>query len=402
MNTPTHFPYHVLIPCAGFGSRMGANTPKQFQLIHGKTVIQHTIKAFFAMPQITSIWVGLSPQNPDRLQAVGLSEFMVQSPRLNLVNTGGASRADTVLNTLQEMQSSGISADDWVLVHDAARPGVQPKLIEALIQAVEDSPGVCGGILAIPVADTLKIDTQDNTSRIAKTLSRKSLWQAQTPQMFRIGDLTDALTKASQNGLEITDEASAFEYLGQKPLLVEGSSENFKITYPADLLYMRKILKNDSLRIGQGYDVHRLVVGRALILGGVHIPSEVGLLGHSDADALIHALIDSLLGALGLGDIGRHFPDTDPQYAGAISSDLLLEVLQMVKKEGFGVINVDATIICQTPKLAQFIPLMTGHLSKLMQIDQARINIKAKTNEGLGYLGQAEAIEAQVVVLLGA
>jgi len=327
---------------------------------------------------------------------------MVQSPRLNLVNTGGASRADTVLNTLQEMQSSGISADDWVLVHDAARPGIQPKLIEALIQAVEDSPGVCGGILAIPVADTLKIDTQDNTSRIAKTLSRKSLWQAQTPQMFRIGALTDALTKASQNGLEITDEASAFEYLGQKPLLVEGSSENFKITYPADLLYMRKILKNDSLRIGQGYDVHRLVVGRALILGGVHIPSEVGLLGHSDADALIHALIDSLLGALGLGDIGRHFPDTDPQYAGAISSDLLLEVLQMVKKEGFGVINVDATIICQAPKLAQFIPLMTGHLSKLMQIDQARINIKAKTNEGLGYLGQAEAIEAQVVVLLGA
>ena len=219
--------------------------------------------------------------------------------------------------------------------------------------------------------------------------------------MFRIGQLRDALSKAIQKGIEVTDEASAMEGLGLKPLLVMGSMENFKITYQNDLLSMEKLMKHDSsLRIGQGYDVHRLVEGRNLILGGIHIPFQKGLLGHSDADALFHAITDALLGAAGLGDIGQHFPDTDPQYKNADSGLLLEHAYQLVLKKGYSILNIDATVICQAPKLAQHIPSMILSIGKVLKIDSSLVNIKAKTNEGLGYLGNSEAIETQAVVLL--
>jgi 2-C-methyl-D-erythritol 2,4-cyclodiphosphate synthase len=289
---------------------------------------------------------------------------------------------------------------DWVLVHDAARPGVRKKDVENLISAVLQDSSSIGGILALPVADTLKQSISDQPL-IQKTLSRNLLWQAQTPQMFQLGQLKTAIEQAQNNGLEITDEASAIEAMGLSPILIKGSFENFKITYQEDLSTMEKLYrKESSIRIGQGYDVHRLVEGRPLILGGVLVPYHLGLLGHSDADALLHAITDALLGACGLGDIGKHFPDSDPLYKNAISADLLNKTYHLVQEKGLELINVDATIICQSPKLYPYISSMIARISEILEVDTSRINIKAKTNETLGYLGNSEAIETQAVVLL--
>jgi 2-C-methyl-D-erythritol 2,4-cyclodiphosphate synthase/2-C-methyl-D-erythritol 4-phosphate cytidylyltransferase len=383
---------HVLIPAAGTGSRFGSDIPKQFQMLAGKMVIEHSIDIFSSILQIQSIWLGLT--NIDEVYAG------IQSPKVRILQTGGATRSQTVLNTLEQMIQNHIPLNDWVLVHDAARPGVHKQDVEHLIEVITKTTDCVGGILALPITDTVKI-SDPSLSHIVSTRSRELLWRAQTPQMFRLGQLRDALRKAIQEGIEVTDEASAIESLGLNPLLIQGSMENFKITYQHDLLSMEKLMKHESsLRVGQGYDVHRLVEGRKLLLGGIHIPFQMGLMGHSDADALFHAITDALLGAAGLGDIGQHFPDTDPTYKNADSGLLLEHAYQLVLKKGYSIMNIDATIICQAPKLAQHIPCMISNIGKVLKIDSSRVNIKAKTNEGLGYLGNSEAIETQAVVLL--
>ena len=382
---------HVLIPCAGSGSRFGGDIPKQFQMLGGKRVIDHTVELFTSIVDISSIWVGSS--HPDLQLELSLKPVYITP-------TGGATRSETVLNTLKWMINQQIPLTDWVLVHDAARPGVRQKDVQTLISAVLQDATASGGILALPVADTLKQSNVDNAN-IQMTVSRNLLWQAQTPQMFQLGQLHTAIERAHINHLEITDESSAMEAMGFSPLLVKGSLENFKITYPEDLSTMEKVQrKESSIRIGQGYDVHRLVKGRPLILGGVVVPYELGLLGHSDADALLHAITDALLGASGLGDIGQHFPDSDPLYKNANSAGLLNKTYQLVQEKGFELINIDATIICQSPKLAPHISSMMARVSAILEVDTSIVNIKAKTNEGLGYLGNSEAIETQAVVLL--
>jgi 2-C-methyl-D-erythritol 4-phosphate cytidylyltransferase / 2-C-methyl-D-erythritol 2,4-cyclodiphosphate synthase len=383
---------HVLIPSAGSGLRFGTEQPKQFQSLGGIPVISHCVDAFLGVPEISSIWVGLS-----ETQHI---PFKNSDAKVQLRFTGGSTRAQTVLKTLEQMLKEGISANDWALVHDAARPGIESSLIQTLIREVTKSECV-GGILALPVADTLKQSEGLGSTQIARTVSRVDFWQAQTPQMFRIGQLRDAIQYCFKESIEITDEASAIEHTGLQPLLVKGSIENFKITYPQDLQTMEKLMnKSPNLRIGQGYDVHRLVPNRDLVLGGIKIPSEVGLDGHSDADALLHAITDALIGAAGLGDIGRHFPDTDQSFKDADSGVLLQKTYALVQSKGFSIVNIDSTIICQTPKLAKWIPSMVERISKLLVIAPYLVNIKAKTNEGLGYLGAAEAIETQAVVLL--
>jgi 2-C-methyl-D-erythritol 2,4-cyclodiphosphate synthase/2-C-methyl-D-erythritol 4-phosphate cytidylyltransferase len=382
---------HVLIPCAGNGSRFGGDIPKQFQTLAGQRVIDHTVELFASIEQISSIWVGSSHPS---------LELMPSLIPIHVTPTGGSTRSDTVLNTLIWMIDQQISLTDWVLVHDAARPGVSKKDVQNLISAVMQDPSSCGGILALPVADTLK---QSNAEEpiIQKTVSREYLWQAQTPQMFQLGQLKIAIEQARIKGTEITDEASAMEAMGFSPLLIKGSLDNFKITYQEDLATMEQLYRKESaMRIGQGYDVHQLVKGRPLILGGISIPYELGLLGHSDADALLHAITDALLGAAGLGDIGKHFPDTDPLYKNANSSDLLNKTYHLVQKKGFKLVNLDATIICQSPKLSTYISSMIAKISETLAVDASKINIKAKTNEGLGYLGNSEAIETQAIVLL--
>jgi 2-C-methyl-D-erythritol 2,4-cyclodiphosphate synthase/2-C-methyl-D-erythritol 4-phosphate cytidylyltransferase len=382
---------HALIPCAGIGSRFGSQIPKQYQMIKNQQVLQYVLNTFLSLPEIQTIFIGISEKLTD------LS--YLSHPKIQLSMTGGLTRAHTVLNTLNHMLSNGVDREDWVLVHDAARPGISQNLIQNLIKLVMDGQA-CGGILALPVADTLKKSLHDQ-NEIMQTIPRDDLWQAQTPQMFRVGQLKDALLDGIEKKLQITDEASAMELAGFSPLLIRGSMENIKITYPEDLMMMEKILQPaPNIRIGQGYDVHRLEFGRDLILGGVKIPNEKGLLGHSDADALLHAITDAMIGAAGLGDIGRHFPDTDPAFKNADSAHLLLKTYTLLKGQGYELMNIDSTIICQAPKLSKYISEMISRISEILQVSPSIVNIKAKTNEGLGYLGTGEAIEAQACVLI--
>ncbi|OXL15201.1 2-C-methyl-D-erythritol 4-phosphate cytidylyltransferase [Polynucleobacter cosmopolitanus] len=236
---------HVLIPCAGTGSRMGLNQPKQFESLAGQPMALHAINTFLSMPEIASVWVGVSEENKELPQELPKASWPKDS-RFNLSTTGGATRADTVVNTLKAMAKSGIDQDAWVLVHDAARPGLTVEAARRLIQAVTEHVYVSGGILAMPMADTLKLISPQNPECIGKTLPRDGLWLAQTPQMFRLMALTEALEAAINNKFEVTDEASAMERAGCEPLLVPGEWRNIKVTYPQDWALMDQILTHHS------------------------------------------------------------------------------------------------------------------------------------------------------------
>ena len=236
---------HVLIPCAGTGSRMGLKQPKQFESLAGQPMAHHAITPFLSMPQIASVWVGVSEDSKELPQESPNASWP-KDPRFQLSVTGGATRADTVLNTLQAMAKSGIDQDAWILVHDAARPGLTVEAARRLIQAVTEHVYVSGGILAMPMADTLKLISSQNPQCIGKTLPRDGLWLAQTPQMFRLMALTEALDAAIKNKFEVTDEASAMERVGCEPLLVPGEWRNIKVTYPQDWALMDQILTHHS------------------------------------------------------------------------------------------------------------------------------------------------------------
>jgi len=240
--TPKSMPMlHVLIPCAGTGSRMGLKQAKQFELLAGQPMALHAINTFLSMSEIASVWVGVSEESKELLNA-----SWPKDPRFHLSTTGGATRADTVANTLKAMTKSGIDQDAWVLVHDAARPGLTVEAARRLIEAVTEHVYVSGGILAMPMADTLKLISTQNPQCIGKTLPRDGLWLAQTPQMFRLMALTEALDAAFKNKFEVTDEASAMERVGCEPLLVPGEWRNIKVTYPQDWALMDQILTHHS------------------------------------------------------------------------------------------------------------------------------------------------------------
>jgi 2-C-methyl-D-erythritol 4-phosphate cytidylyltransferase/2-C-methyl-D-erythritol 2,4-cyclodiphosphate synthase len=380
--------YFALIPAAGTGSRMGDAMPKQYLIVSGRTLLAHAVEPFCAHPRIDSVFIVLSPKDA-RFRQIDWSGF---GPKLHPLYCGGSSRAESVLNGLSALPKH--SESDWVLVHDAARPCIDAELIDRLIDTVGDDQ--VGGLLALPLADTLKL--ADAERRVDKTLPREGLWQAQTPQMFRAGLLTRALQQSSLH--EVTDEASAMERAGMCPMLVSGTARNLKVTYAQDMQVAEKFLERSSMRIGQGFDVHALVSGRPLIIGGVTIPFERGLDGHSDADVLLHAVCDALLGAAGLGDIGRHFPDTDARYQGSDSRVLLREVARLVVQHGWTVSNLDATIIAQMPRMAPHIPTMCENIAADLGVDSSRVNVKAKTTEHLGFTGRGEGIAAEAVALL--
>jgi len=349
--------------------------------------------------------------------APGDAAYQAPDARVRVWPVGGAVRAQTVLNGLQQLAAAGARDGDWVLVHDAARCLIEPAQIERLIEACWHDP--VGGLLALPLPDTLKAAVPAQAAALAgagaplaragATLERSDKWLAQTPQMFRLGALRAALAAHQGSGFAgITDEASAIERSGAQPLLVPGSASNFKITYPADFALAEALLQAKapapnplaSLRIGEGWDIHALVPGRPLILGGIHIPHPSGLLGHSDADALLHAITDALLGAAALGDIGTLFPDTDAQYAGADSAQLLAHAMQRVAAQGYALINLDTTVIAQAPKLAPYKAAMQARIAAVLGLQASQVNVKAKTAEKLGPVGQGLAIECRAVALL--
>jgi 2-C-methyl-D-erythritol 4-phosphate cytidylyltransferase / 2-C-methyl-D-erythritol 2,4-cyclodiphosphate synthase len=393
MTTQSAAAIYALVPCAGVGERAGAGGPKQYACVGGRSVAAHTLAALAMVPRVTQTLVVLAPSD---------TQFETAAPAFKGVveRTGGATRAVTVRAGLAALKRHGAHDGDWVLVHDAARCLVQPAWIERLIDACEHDE--VGGLLALPLADTLK--QADVQGRVRTTVDRTGKWAAQTPQMFRLALLAQALDAA---GDAVTDEASAVEALGHAPLLVPGHADNFKLTWPDDFERAEHLLRTNegptmTMRLGEGWDIHALVPGRQLILGGTHIPHDKGLDGHSDADALAHAITDALLGAAALGDIGRHFPDTDAQFKGADSMVLLAEAAKRVRAAGYEIGNIDSTIIAQAPKLAPHIAAMRQRLASVLGVAVDQVNVKAKTAEKMGPVGEGRAIEARAVCLVTA
>lgn len=393
MSAPAPALCYALVPCAGSGERAATGGPKQYADLAGRAVVAHTLAALAGVPRIARTLVVLAPDDAGFEAAAPGFEGWVD-------RVGGATRAASVRAGLAALARRGARPDDWVLVHDAARCLIEPAWVERLIDACLDDP--VGGLLALPLADTLK--QADAGKRSQGTVDRAGKWLAQTPQMFRLGRLAEALARA---GDAVTDEAGALEALGHAPRLVAGDADNFKLTWPEDFARARRVLAAraaggtmSGLRIGEGWDVHALVAGRPLILGGVTVPHTMGLAGHSDADALAHAITDALLGAAGLGDIGRHFPDTDAAFEGADSMVLLAEAARRVREAGYRIGNIDSTVVAQAPKLAPHIPAMRARLAEVLGLAPTQVNVKAKTAEKMGPVGEGRAIEARASCLL--
>ena len=389
--------HFAVLPAAGVGSRMGADRPKQYLDLNGQTVLEHSVAALSQQADLTCILVVVGPQD-DFAQSL----LKPADGRVLISPVGGASRRDSVRNGLLHLRDHHAAhSDDWIWVHDAARPGLDRDSLKRLRDALDEEP--CGVLLALPVVDTVKrvgISPEGEPSRsvrVEATLPRERLWLAQTPQVFRLGPLLEALDRHPDS----TDEASAMEADGHAPRVVPGDRRNLKVTTMDDLHALRVAMETrPAFRMGQGWDVHALVPGRALVIGGVTIPFDRGLLGHSDADVLLHAITDALLGAAGLGDIGRHFPDSDPRFAGADSRVLLREALSRVRSGGWEPVNLDSTVVAQSPRLAQYIPTMVGLIAADLELDVHQVNVKAKTSEKLGFAGRGEGIEAHAIVMI--
>ncbi|MCI5149297.1 MAG: 2-C-methyl-D-erythritol 2,4-cyclodiphosphate synthase, partial [Candidatus Electrothrix sp. MAN1_4] len=316
-----------------------------------------------------------------------------------LYTAGSDTRQHSVQNGTKALPAS----IERIFVHDGVRPLVSAEIIDRCLVGIKEHGAV---IAAVPVKDTLKeVEEVEDGTEIIGTVDRSQLWQAQTPQAMDLHLLERAYEYAAATGFIGTDEASLLEHAGVSVSVVMGSEENIKITRPGDLRIAAAFLQEDqkkgeAMRIGHGFDAHRLVEGRKLILGGVDIPYQLGLAGHSDADVVVHALMDALLGALGEGDIGRHFPDTDEQYQGADSLKLLERVMGLVKAKGMKLVNADITVICQQPKLAPHLETMQKNLVVVCGVTSEQLNIKATTTEKMGYTGRGEGIASHAVVII--
>lgn len=372
----------AIIPAAGQSRRMHTNINKQFLHIAGQPVLTRTLLSLRGF--VDEYIIVCRPGEEDQCrEAIGdvLEDYKLLP--------GGATRQDSVYAGLTQAQG------DYVLIHDGSRPLASPDLIQRVIAAAK----VHGAAIpALPVTDTIK---EVSGGMVRSTLDRTLLHAVQTPQVFRRELLLSAYEQAGEGRQQATDDAFLVEALGQTVKVVPGETANLKITHPQDILRATQIV-GETIRTGIGYDVHRLAPGRDLILGGVHIPFAKGLTGHSDADVLVHSIMDALLGAAGLGDIGRHFPDTDPAWAGADSCRLLAHVADLLAAEGMSIINIDAVVIAQQPKISPYIPKMQKNIADSAGVEIAGINIKATTTEGLGFAGRGEGIAAQSVCTVSA
>ncbi len=390
--TATYPPVGVILPAGGIGSRFGHAQPKQFLDLAGVPILVRTCRVFLQVPEIAVLAVAVPAAHYQASMDLLRTHLQAQELKRLLLTEGGATRQDSVRAGLRLLPPE----IELVLVHDAARPLIDRATIFRCLEGASRFGAV---IAAVPVKDTLK--KVGEAGRVLQTVDRAGLWQAQTPQAARRPLLERALAEAERGRFIGTDEASLLEAASIEVRVVEGSEQNIKITRPEDLRVASALVRERTMmKIGHGFDAHRLVSGRQLILGGVSIDYELGLDGHSDADVVAHALTDALLGALGLGDIGRHFPDSDQQYRGINSLLLLERVRQMADEQGLVLGNADITIVCQRPKLAPYLARMQANLAKSCNVAPADINIKATTTEKMGYTGRGEGIAAHAVVLM--
>ena len=382
----------AIIAAAGEGRRMGAGVPKQFIAIGGLSMLQRSLNAFFQARRVTDIVV------VTRLEAVEeVWRFISPGGKEMTVIPGGATRQESVAAAFDRVPLSAA----YVVVHDAARPFVTADLIERTLDAAVESGAA---IAAMPARDTVKEAASRRGGRqfIGRTIPRDQIYLAQTPQAFR-RDVLAAAVELGRRGAIATDEAALAEQAGCDVRLVEGDSWNLKVTTDRDLAVARGILGESAasaVRAGTGYDLHRLVEGRPLLLGGVAIDSEMGAVGHSDADVVCHAVTDAVLGAAGAGDIGRHYPDTDPRWKGASSLDMLRDAVEHIRQRGFAVENVDVSVLLERPKIASYVSRMQARLAGALGIDAGRVSVKGKTNEGVDAVGRGEAIAAHAIALL--
>jgi 2-C-methyl-D-erythritol 4-phosphate cytidylyltransferase/2-C-methyl-D-erythritol 2,4-cyclodiphosphate synthase len=386
----------AIIAAGGRGQRFGGAVPKQFLAVGGCSILERSVALFLAHSAIDEVVVAL----PAELLADPPSFLRSSQKPLHLV-AGGARRQDSVISAFKAANERS----DLIVVHDAARPLATSDLVSRTIAAAAESGAA---LAALAVCDTLKrsaCNPADAGSEllVAETIPRESIFLAQTPQAFRRDVLRDALALAGTL-VEATDEATLVERAGRPVRLVQGEATNIKITTREDLQIAETIVMGGKPartgRAGVGYDLHRLVEGRPLVLGGVTIPFGRGLMGHSDADAVCHAITDAILGAAAEGDIGRHFPDTDPAWHNASSIELLRRAAQLLRERGLEVGNVDASVIAERPRLAPYIDAMRANVAGALGVSVACVSIKGKTNEGVGELGRGEAIAVHAIALV--
>lgn len=376
----------VLIVAAGRGQRFGGAHPKQYASLGGVPVLRHSLITFLAHPGISLVRAVIHPDDRDLYDtaAEGLDAAEPVS--------GGSSRQDSVRLGLESLEKAD---PDLVLIHDGARPFVSERVITRILDALQQGPAA---IAALPLVDTLK---RDRDGHVNGTVDRHGLWRAQTPQGFHYDQILAAHRAAA--GQELTDDAALAELAGLPVALIEGAQENIKVTTQEDLEGGERWLRGgqpNDIRVGQGYDVHAFGPGDHVTLCGVRVDHDAALVGHSDADVALHAVTDAILGALGAGDIGSHFPPSDPQWRGVDSAVFLTHARDLVHARGGRISHVDLTLICEMPKIGPHRDTMVARLAELLSLPGERVSVKATTTEKLGFLGRGEGIAAQAMATL--
>jgi 2-C-methyl-D-erythritol 4-phosphate cytidylyltransferase / 2-C-methyl-D-erythritol 2,4-cyclodiphosphate synthase len=376
---------YALVVAAGRGDRFGGAVPKQYLALGDGTVLRHAVASFALNPRIAGVLVAIRPE--DR----ALFENAVAGLPLLPPVAGGALRQDSVRLGLEALAGHG---PDRVLIHDGARPFPDSRLIDRVIDALDEAPAA---IPCLALRDTVK---RAEGSVIRGTVARAELWRAQTPQGFRFAAILAAHRAAA--GRDLTDDSAVAEAAGIEPVLVAGSEDNLKLTTAEDFAAALRLLmaRQGEIRVGQGFDAHAFGPGDRLVLCGVEIPHGQGLVGHSDADVGLHALTDAILGAAALGDIGQHFPPSDPQWRGAASDTFLRHAAGLVGGRGGAVVHVDVTILCERPRIGPYRAAMAERIAAILGIGAERVSVKATTTDRLGFLGRGEGIAAQAVATL--
>ena len=369
----------AIVVAAGSGSRLGGATPKQFQTLAGKPMLLWSVETMLQCKKISAIAVVVPFEDQHRVRSMLPHGWHIH------VVPGGATRTESVRAGLDVLEPT---RPDRVLVHDAARPGLTLDVLDELLNALTEADAACP---ALPVADALK------RSGTLETVAREDLVRVQTPQAFRWEVITRAYASAPASAV---DDLALLEGTGAKIKLTPGRQALMKVTYPEDFALAEKLIASPSIRVGTGFDVHGFEPGDAVILCGVRIPHTKKLEGHSDADAAWHALTDAILGALALGDIGDHFPPSDPQWKGAASIKFLQHAVKLARDRGYHIANADITILAERPKIAPHREAMRRATAEAMNVLPDVISVKATTTEGLGFLGREEGIAAQASVLL--